>query len=450
MQVRRRASSAGSIRRSSISARDIEAIQKAIQKQRDLSNQVVSALIVILPIFSIFYAHLIYLKAGSMAQTISGFLKPPYLLSLIPPLCDVVAWKCIAVLTSIQLLFYWFLPHDSALVLSTSIGDHNKSINGFSSFLLILLLYPLGAALKFYRPDVIFLHFHSILGCLAILCVCLMLILYLSYRFGENNTIDSLAEFYFGVETYPTWAEIDVKHFVRTRITLTLWALHSITALFHQRHLKGSIDGSSLALCLLQIFYILKSMWNEDLMLNSLDSRRAKCGFYRLWGDLVFFPAIYCAPMTTIILTKTRLSLLAYLGLGMFGLVMVPLISFVDRQRYEFRIRKGMMKISGNDPFFIQAKYKTETGDPAYNLLLGSGYWGYCRHPNYVCEILIFACFCGFQGAKAAHYYFPLIFLVFYLILRTLNDENRCLAKYGSSWLQYCQRVPFRFIPGVF
>ena len=30
-----------------------------------------------------------------------------------------------------------------------------------------------------------------------------------------------------------------------------------------------------------------------------------------------------------------------------------------------------MVKISGNDPFFIQARYKTETGDGAYNLLLG-------------------------------------------------------------------------------
>lgn len=33
-------------------------------------------------------------------------------------------------------------------------------------------------------------------------------------------------------------------------------------------------------------------------------------------------------------------------------------------------------------------------------LISGSGYWGICRHPNYVCEILIFLCFSMFQGTK--------------------------------------------------
>ncbi|CAJ0939839.1 unnamed protein product, partial [Mesorhabditis belari] len=447
MQVRRRASSAGSIRRSSVSARDIEAIQRAMQKQRVISNQLITVLLFVLPTFSMFYAQLIFMNSGQFYQTLISLFRPPFLL---PPIIDIVAWKIVAVLLSIQLLFYWFLPQDTVMVLSTSIGDHRKAVNGFSSFLLMLLLFPLGAALKFYRPDLIFLHFHSIIGCLAILAIFTMIILYVSYRLGDQNTIDSLNEFFFGVEIYPTWADIDLKHFLRTRITLTLWALHSISALFHQRHLKGQIEISALCLCLLQLFYIFKSLWNEDLMLNALDSRRAKCGFYRIWGDLVFFPLLYCAPITTIVQLNIRISFPAYIALMLIGTILIFFSSFVERQKYDFRIKKGMVKISGNDPFFIQARYKTETGDGAYNLLLGSGYWGFCRHPNYGCEILIFFCFSMFQGAKAAHFYFPLIFLVFYLVARTLNDENRCLVKYGSSWCQYCQRVPYRFFPGVF
>ena len=36
-----------------------------------------------------------------------------------------------------------------------------------------------------------------------------------------------------------------------------------------------------------QLLYILRHSWAEDLYLNALDSKRANLGFYRMWTDMV-------------------------------------------------------------------------------------------------------------------------------------------------------------------
>jgi 7-dehydrocholesterol reductase len=45
------------------------------------------------------------------------------------------------------------------------------------------------------------------------------------------------------------------------------------------------------------------------------------------------------------------------------------------------------------------------------------------------------------------HLYF--IYLTVLLLDRTFRIDERCAAKYGQNWEQYCARVPYRLIPGV-
>ena len=35
------------------------------------------------------------------------------------------------------------------------------------------------------------------------------------------------------------------------------------------------------------------------------------------------------------------------------------------------------------------------------------------------------------------------------LIARTGRIDRRCHAKYGAAWEEYCQRVPWRLLPGI-
>jgi 7-dehydrocholesterol reductase len=42
------------------------------------------------------------------------------------------------------------------------------------------------------------------------------------------------------------------------------------------------------------------------------------------------------------------------------------------------------------------------------------------------------------------------IFMTVLLIQRCLRDEERCSGKYGKIWDQYCTKVRWRLIPGLF
>ena len=42
------------------------------------------------------------------------------------------------------------------------------------------------------------------------------------------------------------------------------------------------------------------------------------------------------------------------------------------------------------------------------------------------------------------------IILIGLHIHRCYRDEEKCAAKYGADWYEYCRRVPWRMIPGVF
>ncbi|VDP10250.1 unnamed protein product [Heligmosomoides polygyrus] len=353
---------------------------------------------------------------------------------------------------------------------NTPLGDRKKPVNGFSSCLLLCLLYVMGSGLGLYRDDLVFIHFPSIIACFAVTCVALFVTMLVNYRFGDYYNVTTISEFCFGVELHPTALDIDIKHFVRSRITLVLWPLFIISALFYQRNAHGRISSESfrgqmlgsvhniifihlgrlIASSLVQLIYIVKYHWTEYLALNSLDYKWANCGFYKLWSDMVMLPVLYCSSVAIVAHTQKTISLLPCCALTVAALTFIYLTTVTDKQKYDFRRSKGLIKIRGADPYFITAKYKNDNGDTAANLLLGSGYWSQCRHPNYVCEAGTFIVFSAFQGLWPIACHLPAAFVAGFLFIRLLNDETRCLVKYGQSWIQYCNKVPFRLIPGLY
>ncbi|VDL77374.1 unnamed protein product [Nippostrongylus brasiliensis] len=329
-----------------------------------------------------------------------------------PLLFDVTAWKFTVVFVSLQLIFHWILPHDTVYLLSSA-GNRKKPVNGFSSSLLICLLYVMGCGLGMYRDDVVFIHFPSIITCFAVVCVIGYLIMLINYRFGDYYNVTTVSEFCFGVELHPTILDIDVKHFVRSRITLVLWPMFIISALYYQRNRYGKITSS-------------------------------------LAASSVMFPVLYCSSIASIAHSQKSISFLSSCVLTVAALIFIYLTTVIDKQKYEFRKQKGIIKINGVDPYFITAKYKDDKGDTSANLLLGSGYWSLCRHPNYIFEAATFAVFSAFQGYSPISVHFPALFVAGFLFLRLYNDESRCLVKYGQYWIQYCNKVPFRLIPGLY
>lgn len=76
--------------------------------------------------------------------------------------------------------------------------------------------------------------------------------------------------------------------------------------------------------------------------------------------------------------------------------------------------------------------------------------WGISRHSHYVFEIaaaFFWSCGSGFDNFIP---FFYVAFLVCLLTDRSVRDDVRCGAKYGKHWEKYCERVPYKIVPGIF
>jgi delta14-sterol reductase len=82
--------------------------------------------------------------------------------------------------------------------------------------------------------------------------------------------------------------------------------------------------------------------------------------------------------------------------------------------------------------------------------LLVSGFWGIGRKLNYtgeLCCYLAWSLTTGFQSVVP--YLLPLWLMVLFPH-RAWRDDQRCRAKYGALWDEYCRRARFRMIPFLY
>jgi 7-dehydrocholesterol reductase len=173
-------------------------------------------------------------------------------------------------------------------------------------------------------------------------------------------------------------------------------------------------------------------------------------GFYIVWGCLVWVPCIYTSPALYLVKNPIELHFPTAFAITLSGLICIYINYECDYQRQLFRHTEGKAKIWGQVPSKIVAHYTTETGDQKQSILLTSGWWGVARHFHYVPEIL--ASF--FWSLPALFYNFPPYFYTVYLTLllldRATRDDQRCRAKYQKYWEQYCRKVRYAIVPGVY
>lgn len=125
------------------------------------------------------------------------------------------------------------------------------------------------------------------------------------------------------------------------------------------------------------------------------------------------------------------------------------LFYYICRQRQEFRASQGKAKVWGREAEYIVAQYVTKDGEQRSSLLLAAGWWGLARHFHYVPEIS--ASFFWCVPALFTHplpYFYP-AYLTLLLMDRAYRDDKRCAVKYTASWDAYCEKVPYKIIPGV-
>jgi len=94
------------------------------------------------------------------------------------------------------------------------------------------------------------------------------------------------------------------------------------------------------------------------------------------------------------------------------------------------------------NPTFI----KTQHG----NLLLTGGWWGIARKIHYTADLIMAFAWAFITGFETIIPFFYPIFFVIVLIHRVSRDMHRCARKYGKDWEEYCKKVPYIFIPGIY
>ncbi len=366
------------------------------------------------------------------------------------------AWKILTVFAAVELFLMKALPGKKISGPVTPKGNVPiYKANGISAFICTLVLFYLGSThFHFFSPTTIYDNFGGILGALNIFSLLFCVFLYFKGRYKPSSsdsrtTGDAISDYFWGMELYPRLFGWDVKMFSSCRFGIMGWALIILSFAYKQNQLYG-ISDAMLVSVTLQLLYITKFFWAENIYLRSMDIMYDRAGFCVCWGAMVWLPAIYTSPTLFLVNHPNHLGTIVASAILIAGTVCIFINYLADKQRQYVRSKNGECTIWKKKPDLIFANYKTEWGEEKQSLLLASGWWGISRHFHYLPEML--GAFCWSVPALFNYYlpYFYLTFLFLLLLDRSFRHEKRCAIKYGSDWDKYCERVPFRLIPFVY
>ena len=282
----------------------------------------------------------------------------------------------------------------------------------------------------------------------------LLFVLYLFFK-DRNNYFDkendekysSLFLFYRGLNFHSTLFDVDVKQFTNCRFGMISWQIIIIIFAFFSYYQFG-FNSAIWVTVLLQSIYIAKFFFWETGYFNTLDITLDRTGYYICWGCLVFVPAFYTFTTYYLINHPPSISNFVAIFILLLGILFIYLNYDVDRQKEEFK-KDDKTIIWGKPAEYIIAKYKKD-GEEKESKLLTSGWWGVSRHINYTFEIGLSACWSavGYQLGLLPFVY--LVYIIMLLVHRIYRDERKCKDKYGKYWDEYCERVKYRLVPGVY
>ncbi|KAA0188936.1 hypothetical protein HAZT_HAZT007002 [Hyalella azteca] len=256
-------------------------------------------------------------------------------------------------------------------------------------------------------------------------------------------------EFYRGMEIHPRFLGVDVKQFTVCRFGMIAWQVLVIIFFVAQNRLHG-FDFACFVCAFLQSVYIAKFFYWETGYFDTLDIIYDRAGYYICWGCLVFVPGFYTFTSFFLVAHKPTVSVSGAFVCLMMGLISIALNYRVDWEKQYFRQNKGKCFLWGRQAKFIKATYVTPANEKRTSLLLTSGCWGLARHLNYVFELLLTLSWSLVGIGRGLGPFLYFFFLTILLVHRIFRDEEKCKAKYGRYWDQYCEAVPYRLIPFIF
>lgn len=229
-----------------------------------------------------------------------------------------------------------------------------------------------------------------------------------------------------------------------------MWKFRSdVSNMAYQYQTQNYVEPSLILVTILQTLYVVDFFVHESWYLRTIDIAHDHYGFYLAWGCFCFLPTTYTIQGQYLGLYPQSPSNTYLAVVFTIGLVGYVIFRSVNNQKDKVRRSAGRCQIWGKPAEYIVAAYKTSDGKEHKSLLICSGWWGWSRHVNYVGDLLLSYSSCALVGSTKVVVWVYAIWMTLLLVHRCLRDEKRCSVKYGVAWTEYCKRVPWRFVPGI-
>ncbi|XP_005110968.1 delta(14)-sterol reductase TM7SF2 [Aplysia californica] len=318
--------------------------------------------------------------------------------------------------------------------------------NGFIAFVITLL--TLGAAVYFKCPvtlvvDKFFKYMTAAVLFSFTLSICLYVSSFLVNKkklASTGTTGNHIYDFFIGRELNPRIGPLDLKFFFELRPGLIGWVVLDWIMVVKAYQETGVWPPNLILATFFQTLYVADALWFEDAILTTMDIIHDGFGFMLAFGDLAWVPFLYSL--------QPRFLLESGFTLPWYCLAPIALLNFVGFAI--FRMSNSQKNLFRKDPKNpALAGIETLPTQSGKKLLVG-GWWGLCRKPNYLGDLIMalsWSLCTGFH--HIIPYFYPLYFLVL-LVHRERRDNEQCQQKHGAAWDRYCERVKYRIFPYIY
>ncbi|CAL8128727.1 unnamed protein product [Orchesella dallaii] len=373
---------------------------------------------------------------------------------------NLFSWTFISTLISWAVLWL-HLPFDQIKGAPTSNGYQPVYRgNGLTYSLTTIGVLLLISAVNPQQCVEVYQNMGPILGTLNILALTLCIYLFAREKQDQNQNLyehkktSMIYKFFNGVELHPRLLGMDVKQLTSPRLGNMMWQLFNLIFFIAGWKLHG-FNAGHFVTSILQVVSLCKSFSLEDYYFTMFEMVEDNAGFFLCWGCLVWLPSFYTFQSYFLVHHQPNISNEWAGILFLIGLLAIYFNYDMCMQKRQCRkaVESGNKEFTlwRNKPIYISAKYLTPDGIQKETQLLVAGWWGVARRMNYTFEFIstIMWSLPGVEFGIWCWLYF--IFVLGILVHRTVyRDEVKCSRKYGRAWVEYCKRVPYRFIPTLF
>ena len=194
-----------------------------------------------------------------------------------------------------------------------------------------------------------------------------------------GNSGYMIYDWFIGSELNPRVGIFDWKVFCELRPGLIGWVIINYCMVAKQYELHGTVTASMILVCLFQTWYVLDSLLFEDSVLTTIDVVHDGFGFMLAFGDLCWVPFTYSLQARFLVDHPTNLSPAATFIIVVLNTIGYCLFRWSNSQKDQFR----------RDPNHPSVQHLEAISTRHGTKLIVSGWWGLCRHPNYMGDLIM-------------------------------------------------------------